>query len=328
MRFILLTLVFSLYCYGLSLSEAIVELHKNNIDLQISQQQIKKAQQKRDQKRLAQFGSIDGFGSITKYNEKRTLAPLAPPIAPNVPTDDTLKNIGISYSVTLFNGFKESSQIELSSLITNMEQTKYKLTLSQLEFNVQSLFCDISSLQKNLEASKEYKKALEKIYEFTHQEYDLGKKSQLELLKIEADLATSHNDITELQTKIDILKHSLSILVYGSFVEFELDESELETKIEKFTLENLSQIKLAKLSSHSKEKSLTSINSLYYPKVMFNSSYSDIYGDGQKENISTASVNLVWKLYDFGAREAQVQEAKIEVLQAKLEEQKTKEQIT
>lgn len=209
-----------------------------------------------------------------------------------------------------------------------MEQTKHKLTLSQLEFNVQSLFCDISSLQKNLEASKEYKKALEKIYEFTHQEYDLGKKSQLELLKIEADLANSNNDITELQTKIDILKHSLSILIYGSFVEFKIDESELETKIEKFTLENLPQIKLAKLSSHSKEKSLTSINSSYYPKVMLNSSYSDIYGDGQKENIITVSLNFAWKLYDFGAREAQVQEAKIELLQAKLEEQKTKEQMS
>lgn len=92
-------------------------------------------------------------------------------------------------------------------------------------------------------------------------------------------------------------------------------------------LENLPKIKLAHLGAKSKEKTLQSTQSAYYPKITFNTSYSDIYGDGEKENITTASLNLSWKLYDFGTRDAQVQEAKIEQIEAKLELQKTKQEL-
>ncbi len=328
---LLFTILFFLFVgsplFALTLQEATEALHKNNTTLAISHQYINKANQKYEQKNAQLYGSFDAISSITKYNEKRTLAPLAPPISPNVATSDTLSSIGISYGVTLFSGFKDSSQIELSSLATQIEQTKHTLTKSQLEFTLQSLFCDIGSLQKNLLASKEYQKALQKIYDFTKYEYDLGKKSQLELLKIEADLEESQSILIEVKTKIDILKYALSVLVYGEKKDFEIEDLEERNLIIELNLENLPKIKLANLGAKSKEKSLQSTNSIYYPRVIFNTSYNDIYGAGEKENITTASFNLSWKLYDFGARESQVQEAKIEQIEAKLELQKTKEEI-
>ncbi len=328
MKFLTGILIFVTYnLCALTLEEATEALHKNNTTIAISKQQIDKSYQKYEQKNGALFGSFDAVSSLTKYNDKRTLAPLAPPISPNVPTSDTLTNIGVQYGVTLFSGFKDSSQIELSTLSTNIEQTKHTLTLSQLEFTVQSLFCDISSLQKTLLASKEYQKALEKIYEFTKQEYDLGKKSQLELLKIEADLEESKSSLIEVETKIAILKYSLSILIYGEKKDFEIEDLEEKNSIVELNIENLPKIKLAHLGAKSKEKTLKNTQSAYYPKITFNTSYSDIYGDGEKENITTASLNLSWKLYDFGARASQVQEAKIEQIEAKLELQKTKEEL-
>jgi outer membrane protein TolC len=313
--------------YALTLQEATEALHKNNTTLAIFKQQIDKSNQKYEQKNAQLYGSFDAVSSLTKYNEKRTLAPLAPPISPNVPTSDTLTNIGVQYGVTLFSGFKDSSQMELSSLATQIEKTKYTLNKSQLEFTLQSLFCDISSLQKNLLASKEYQKALEKIYDFTKHEYDLGKKSQLELLKIEADLEESKSGLIEVETKIDILKYALSILVYGEKKDFEIEDLEEKNSTVELNVENLLKVKLANLGKKSKEKSLQSTQSAYYPKITFNTSYNDIYGDGEKENITTASLNLSWKLYDFGTRESQVQEAKIEQIEAKLELQKTKEEL-
>ncbi len=313
---------------ALTLPQALEELQKNNIKLQISKQQIKKSYQKHEQKNAQLYGSVDAMSSITRYNEKRTLAPLAPPISLNVATSDTLSSMGVSYNVTLFNGFKDSSQIELSSLTTQLEQTKYTLTQSQLEFNVQTLFCDIATLQKNLLTSKEYQKALQKIYDFTKHAYDLGKKSQLELLKIEADLQESQSVLIEVETKIAIFKYALSILIYGEKRDFEIEDLEENNAIVELNLENLPKIKLANLGAKIKEKSMQSIKSEHYPKVIFNTSYSDIYGDGEKENITTATLNLSWKLYDFGVREAQVQEAKIEQIEAKLEVQKTKEELS
>ncbi len=312
---------------ALTLPEALEELQKNNTTVQISQKQIEKSQQKLEQKRAIQYGTISGFSAVTKYNNERTLAPLAPPIAPNVPTSDTLTTLGINYSVTLFSGFKDSSQIELSNISTKIEQTKHKLTLSQLEFNVQSLFCDILSLEKTLLSWEKYQESIKKLYQFSQKEFELGKKSQLELLKIESDLQQSNSIVIDLQTKIDILQHSLSILIYGKKKYFTLEDIDFEKKTSNFSIENILKIDLASLATRTKEKSLQSFKSTYYPKITLNTNYSNIYGDGEKENITTSSINLVWNFYDFGSREALIQEAKIEQIQAKLELEKTKEEI-
>ncbi|MGB5792700.1 TolC family protein [Poseidonibacter sp.] len=225
------------------------------------------------------YGTIEGLSSITKYNNERTLAPLAPPIAPNVTTSDTLTTLGISYSVTLFSGFKDSSQIELSNIAKNIEQTKHNLTLAQLQFNVQSLFCDILSLDKTLLAWKKHQESIKKLYQFSEQEFNLGKKSQLELLKIESDLQDSNTVLIDLQTKIDILHHSLSLLIYGEKRDFTLENIEFETQDSNFSLDTLQKIYLASLNDKSKAKLLKSSQSAYYPKITFNTSYNNIYGD-------------------------------------------------
>lgn len=329
MKFLLQNFLFFIgtQLVALTLPQALEELEKNNTTLQISQQQIEKSKQKLEQKNAMQYGTIEGMSSITKYNNERTLAPLAPPIAPNVTTSDTLKTLGVSYSVTLFSGFKDSSQIELSNIVKNIEQTKHKLTLSQLQFNVQSLFCDILSSNKTLLAWKKYQESIKKLYQFSQKEFNLGKKSQLELLKIESDLQDSNTVLIDLQTKINILNHSLSLLIYGEKRDLTLENIEFETQTLNFSIDTLPKIYLASLNDKSKAKSLKSSQSAYYPKITFNTSYNNVYGDGEKENITTSNINLVWKLYDFGSREASIQEAKIEQLQAKLELQKTKEEI-
>jgi len=322
--FFLLTL-FCVSVFALNLTEALEDLRKHNTQLKISKQEIVKSEQNQKRKKASQYGSIDVQSSISKYNQKRPLAPLAPPIAPNTPTDDTLSSVGISYRVTLFNGFRDTSQVELSNIATSMQETKHRLTLAQLEFNVQSLFCDIASLKKRLSSTKEHQKALTRIYEFSQKEYALGKKSQLELLKIKSDRIKTETTAIELQTKIAILKQSLSLLIYSDVKDFELHSSSLDVKVGNFTIDNIAQIKFAVLSTKAKEKSLQSSKSLYYPKLDLATSYSDVYGDSTKENISSATLNLNWKIYDFGAREAQVQESNIEQIQANLELKQTKE---
>ena len=82
--------------YGLNLEEAINELKKNNIDIQLSQTQIELAQSEQNKKEDSTFGQISTFASYTKYNNPRTLAPLPPPINPNVATSDNLSRVGAS----------------------------------------------------------------------------------------------------------------------------------------------------------------------------------------------------------------------------------------
>jgi len=324
---LVLSLFLGVFANALTLSEALEGLHKNNTQIQLSDLKIKKSQEKLAQKRSQQYGSIDGFSSITKYNERRNLAPLAPPIAPNIPTDDTLFNVGVSYNVTLFSGFKDSSQIELSNLATNIEKTKHTLTLFELELNVQTLFCDILALQKTKQGWEEYQKGLEKVYQFTQKEVVLGKKSQLELLKIEAQIEDAKSILIDTKTKIAILKRGLSLLIFGIAKEFEIEEFSMISDLNSVRLENLPSLKIASLGVQSKEKLYQSVKSAYYPKVSFTTNYSDVYGDGEKETIFTSSINLVWKLYDFGATKKGIQEARIEQLESKLELEKRTQEI-
>ena len=62
--------------YALSLEEAISEIKKNNIDIQLSQTQIEFAQSEQNQKKDSTFGRVNTLASYTKYNNPRTLAPI------------------------------------------------------------------------------------------------------------------------------------------------------------------------------------------------------------------------------------------------------------
>lgn len=325
MKKVVLTLFCSISLFAFSLDEALSELEKNNLDIQISKKQRESSLLQKEQKSASQFGKITLNSSITKYNDKRTLAPLAPPISSDVVTSDKLTTVGVSYKVTLFDGFGVKSEIDLSKINSFISKEKEKLTLNQLKYNTQSLFSDILSLQNSKKSYEEYQKVLKSFKTIVEKEFEYGKKAKVDILKVESDIEKNQAKIIELDTKIKILKNSLSLLIYGETKTLdELEDITFLQTSQEYSLENLPSIKVAKSIQKKSDKNYNKALSSYYPVVNFETSYSNVYGEGEKEAVSTIALQLSWNIFDFGVRQKNLQKTKIEKLEANLEYEKLK----
>lgn len=325
MKIAILTLFCSISLFAFSLDEALSELEKNNLDIQISKKQKESSLLRKEQKSASQFGKIILNSSITKYNDKRTLAPLSPPISSDVVTSDKLTTVGVSYKVTLFDGFGVKSEINLAKINSFISKEKEKLTLNQLKYNTQSLFSDIVFLQNSKKSYEEYQKVLKSFKTIIEKEFEYGKKAKVDILKVESDIEKNQAKIIELDTKIKILKNSLSLLIYGETKTLdELEDITFLQTSQEYSLENLPSIKVAKSIQKKSDKNYNKALSTYYPVVNFETSYSNVYGEGEKENISTIALQLSWNIFDFGVRQKNLQKTKIEKLEANLEYEKLK----
>ncbi len=314
--------------YALSLEEAIIELKKNNIDIQLSQTQIQLAQSEQNQKKDSTLGKINTFASYTKYNNPRTLAPLTPPINPNVTTSDNLSSMGISYSVSLFTGFKDKSEIEFSKIHHTLQENTHTLTINQMIYNTQALYLDYLSFNSSLKATKSHLTALLVLQEATSKEYSFGQKSLLDTLKIASDIKNVEAQIVQIQTKLYVLKDSLNLLIFAGTKEIESFEEVNDFNIKKddYYLDNISTVKIADINTKKAKQKYINSKSVYYPKVNLDTSYSNTYAKGDDETIATASINLNWSFYDFGVSNEIVEQAKITQIQSQLNLNKTKQE--
>ncbi len=325
MKIIILTLTFLASTYALTLDKALEVLEQNNLDIKISKNENEISSLSKEEKKASQFGKFNLNSSITKYNEKRTLAPLAPPISSDVVTSDKLSTIGVSYKVTLFNGFALTNEIDIAKLNSFVSQEKEKMTLNQMRYNTQSLFSDILSLQNIKKSYEKYQKTLISLEKIIEKEFEYGKKAQVDIFKIQSDIKKNEAKIIELKSKINILKNSLSLLIYGENKNLEkLENISLKDEDKEYDLENLSQIKVAKSLEKKSNKSYKKALSSYYPTINLEAAYSNTYGEGEKETVSNIGLQLNWNIFDFNVREKNLQKAKIEKLKASLEYKKLK----
>lgn len=325
MKNIILIILFTINLFALSLDEAIKELINNNHEIKLANKDLEINKQRVYQKQYSNFGEFDFVSSYSKYNEKRTLAPITPPITGNITTSDKLTSLGVTYKVNIFNGFKTSNEIDISKLSSNISQEKQKLTQNEQVYFVQSLFLDILSFKSILLSQNKYHEALRGLKRTIELEVEYGRKSKLDILKIDTDIQKNNELITQIQTKIDILKSTLSIMIYGDIKNIGHLEDVNDIKSNnQYDLENLPTLKIAKGLQHKASKAFSNSKSSYYPSVNFQTSYSNVYGAGDEETIYSASLNLNWKIFDFGVGEKSIQIAKIEQLKSSIEYQKTK----
>ena len=78
--------------------------------------------------------------------------------------------MGISYSVSLFTGFKDKSDIEVSKIHHSLQENIHTLTINQMIYNTQAIYLDILSLNNSLKATKSYLKALQALEDNTKKE--------------------------------------------------------------------------------------------------------------------------------------------------------------
>jgi outer membrane protein TolC len=211
-----------------------------------------------------------------------------------------------------------------------------KLSREELIYNIRSIYINILSLKSQLSSQQEYIKALQSLQKSVKMEVDLGKKSTLELLKVQVSLQEAKGNEIKISSSITSLKASLiSLMGVESIDGFEDVEVELkDTPSDTKKLSSLERFHISSLMVEKTKKGIKKANATYYPQLNLNAYYGQNLGpnddtnknegDWHNEEIWQAGVNLKWNLFDFGSKSAVSQKAEIAKLQAKLDDTKTK----
>jgi outer membrane protein TolC len=330
---------------ALTLKEAQEKAILNATELKKIEHNIEIARYKKEQKNSLKYGEFDIVGSYTHYNLPRTLTPLTPSsMKPDTPSTEDMLSFGISYSVNLFTGFAQTRDIEIASLQEDMAQNYKTLGKNEILYNVKTLYISILLQEAQKRAQEEYLKALESLHSDVELKVKLGSAAKIEELKSLADVKHTQSRITSIETNIEILKENLAtLMMVDKFspledIDIEIDENsvfKISDYIDK--LKDSTQLKVVETTVKQREKMIQKSDALYYPKVALNAYYglnggvndssNPNSGDFDSDSLWQVGVNLKWNIFDFGAKNATSQIAKVSLLDTKLQESSLKREL-
>ena len=317
-----------------NLDELVQSGLKHNSLMQKGDLQIELMEMKQAESQAKRFGELDVVGTYTHYNLPRTLAPIVPSaLSPTSAVDTTqdLFSTGIQYSVPLFTGGALEQQVEIDNLLTQMGQSKKRLSREELIYNIRSLYLSALSLQELQNSQEGYVSALEDLKEKIAYGVDFGKKARIELIKANNDLVQAIGTVAKTKSSLKMLKSSLSALThYGNIKHLEPTSESLTPNTISTSLENLERFKLQNLEIAKGNKLIKKVEASKKPQVALNA-YAGLNYDFdnlspiENESLWQVAVNVKWNLHDFGATSARVQQAKIAQLQAISQKETTNE---
>ncbi len=333
MRYLSAFLVLTMPLLALTLDEAVHTALQKNPDINIVRSNIVLQKHSVEQTQAVQFGKLDAVGSYTHYNVPRTLKPLVPPISSEVPNTQNLYSVGLTYNVSLFTGFREQSDIDISKLSEVMANSTLRISSHQLAYNVKSIYLKILASQALLQAQASYFKAINELHKNIVLEVKLGKKAKIDALKSASNIEEIKLQIIKIESNIKVLKATLAQVMgvedVDDLKQVNIKEIAVERDVNAFkeSIEGLDRYQSVAINEKRAQKAYDKASSSYYPQVMFNSYYGQNFGSGSDENLWQAGVTANWTLFDFGNRSAQTQSADITKMQAKLNSSKMKLQM-
>ncbi|WP_029521939.1 TolC family protein [Persephonella sp. KM09-Lau-8] len=311
---LLLILIINYFSYGTTLTEIIQTAKENSPILKQKKIEIKIKRFEKNMVNSKRFGEINLFGTFHRYEDKRILYPISPPI--NSRTIVGARNqfvAGISYNIPLFTGFELERKIDILDLSEKIKKIDYKLTEQQLIFNIKSIYYKILSLQKQKKALEAYKKSMEKLYENINEAYKVGRKPETDLLKVQYGLEEIKANLEKVENSINSLKSALIALVGKDIDLSNFEDIQSPSQIPQLKeVEQLKKIQKINLAYDISDKKLDVAKSLYLPKVYLNAQLQRNMGNDEYKDLWFLGLTIKYDLFDFGYRKNQYIKAKLE----------------
>jgi len=317
---ILIFLLIAFSLYAISLKEVLGIVERENLALESKKLDTQIAEESSNERKAKRFGTLGFKGGVTKYNTPRTLAPLAPPISPNTVTSETIESAALMYSVVLFDGNGERSEIELTDIKKTMTEVVRQNFKDLLLYNTKSIYLKALSLNKKTESKKHYIDSLKKLFKESQERLLLGNGSELDLLKVNSELTKEETELQNLHYGVQALKYELANLMGRDEIDFTLEERDIKVKeidLNLGDIDTLAEYRLANFEVEKKEKELKKAQSTLYPTITFESSYIHTEGGGASEENHQNGIYLTYPLFDFGARGSKIESSKLSLLKAK-----------
>lgn len=328
---ILLFLISVGFAFSVDLNTLIDQALKNSpyilekkIDLRIGKISVEKSKRKR-------FGQINLYGSFNRYENSRILYPMSAPV--NIHSIVGAENqtiAGISYIVPIFTGFKIKRDIAISKISREIKEIDLSLSEQMVIFNIRTLYLKILSLEKQLYSAKAYKTSLLKLKDNIQESVKLGRKPEIDLLKVQYRLEDIEYKLKKIKNSIKTLKSALKTFIGDQRIDLSNLKDVKPTK--KIILDrdfylnkikNLKKIKKIDLFKEVSRQKMFTVKGDYLPEIYFKASTQRNMGNSQYKDLWQIGIFVNYSLFDFGVRKNRYIQSKLDVRKKKIQKKKT-----
>ncbi len=295
---------------ALTLDGALDAALKNSPAVNMAREAASAQQYRKYGARVSRLGEVTAIGNLTRYNLDRTLTPMVPPIKPPFPlSDDTITNVGGSYTLPLFTGFKLSRNISIAGLSAAIAKAQSSLTEQQVRFNVYSLFLKGLALKEQLQAKSEQEKALAELHKNIELGAQIGRYASIDLKKVAYQYEMVKAQRQALENNIASLKAGLDQLTGLTSDDWDFEPADLKDK-DYPPLEDLIKTALVdreEMTISEKKKRIAAANYskskyAYLPEISANYTYIRSIGGGGSVPLWNYGLAAQWSVFDFGKR--------------------------
>ncbi len=297
-------------------------------DINISANQLDASFARKDQADAGYLPQIDALGSVGKQGIKLKDEDLV---------DDTLFSGTLSATQLIYDFGKTGGSMDAAGFDVDADDAKLQQTISDKIFEIKDAYYTALQSKALIRVDEENVKLNEAQLHRAQRYYEAGIRTKVDVTDAEVNLIQARLGLNnslydhrharvELEKRIGLAPNHGDYTLYREDVEFEkaydglppFEESVDE--LEKFTYLNRYEIREFKSNIKSKHATIGSIYADYYPGIYANGSYAyqevDKFRNSTPEQTWQATIDLRWNLFAGFRTDAQVQEARVNMLSA------------
>ena len=343
--------IYSIFLCGLALTVSAQQLTKeqainialaNNFDLAIADNSIKIAENNTSILNSGYLPTLTGTAGLT-YNSDNITAQFQDGLVAELEsaTSDS-RNAGLSLNYVIFNGFNRKYNMASNRETLNFQQLQARATLENVLLSLFTSYYNVArneqtvrTLQETLTISKDRLKRTEFGFEY-------GRNTKLDVTNAQVDVNT--DSINYLNAKQALLTAQRNLnLVLG---EESLSRVSVDTTLNFSGIEGYDQMRKAVLTQNTSllsaesgvqisQLAIKSNQSRFLPTLSLNGGYNYRLGNNNSASFLATStstglsgnVNLNWNLFDGGATQIAVENAKINQMTQETTLEQTRQQV-
>lgn len=276
--------------------------------------------------RGAFFPRLDLNAAYLKENQD---IPYIPAQSTKVPAkfSDEIYLWNISLRIPVYEGGRLRSNLDISSIDMEVQKLKSEFTTQDIIANITNTFNKLLQLKELKAAYQKSVEALQRLKEDTSLLVKIGRAANIELLRIDVQLANEKQNLIKTEEAINRTKNALAYLM-GIQPSLIADISGRLDAMEKLNTDNVEiliksrpDIVLIAKKTEQARKGIGVVSSKRYPSISIVGNYGRRAGSGMNgnEEVWESGVVISMNIFDGGITSAEIQKAKIFYERAKEE---------
>jgi len=270
------------------------------------------------------WGRLDAVALMSRFDEDRLLVPISSELLANglqnAPFDRDQIHYGLTYQIPLYLGGKLSADIEIAKLEADKTESLRQGTRWQVRFNVVSLYAGVQTLDGAIASAGELVKTLDAVRERLDLMVQTGKRPELDLLKVDDQLAEAQAQLVDLQSQrtnvagllLALLgRDPAQVLAVAPLADFDPQLSVTTDSLRTLALAS-SPIREAEMTSRQADSRIKAARADFLPAIVGQASYLENHAPSVDGGLTTweLSVGVKLPLFNGTSRFAALSAAK------------------